>query len=90
MAIYTACRISSDENVLYPDALAIDNVNVTYYKGRPFGYQTMIIPRHTISGVYVDSGILFADIIISSTGRATIKAHGFKKSIARQIVNLLT
>lgn len=90
MPIYTASRISADANVLYPDAIAIDMVNVTYYKGRPFGYETIIIPRHTICGVYLDSGIFFADIVIASAGRATIEARGFKKSIAKQIVNTLT
>lgn len=90
MPIYTASRISADANVLYPDAIAIDSVNVTYYKGRPFGYETIIIPRHTICGVYLNSGIFFADVVIASAGRATIEARGFKKSIAKQIVNTLT
>lgn len=90
MPIYTASRISADANVLYPDAIAIDSVNVIYYKGRPLGYETIIIPRHTICGVYLNSGIFFADIVIASAGKATIKARGFKKSIAKQIVNTLT
>jgi len=90
MPIYTASRISSDSNVLYPDAIAIDLHNVTYYKGRPFGYETIIIPRNTICGVYLNSGILFADIIIASAGRASIEARGFKKSTAKKIVNTLT
>ncbi len=90
MPIYTASRISADANVLYPDAIAIDKVNVTYYKGRPFGYETIIIPRHTICGVYLNSGIFFADIVISSAGRADIEARGFKKSIAKQIVKTIT
>ena len=89
MPIYTASRISADNNVLYPDAIAIDALNVTYYKGRPFGYETTIIPRHTICGVYLNSGIFFADVVIASAGRATIEARGFKKSIAKQIVNTL-
>jgi len=90
MPIYTASRISADANVLYPDAIAIDRINVTYYKGRPFGYETIIIPRHTICGVYLNSGLFFADVIIASAGRATIEARGFKKSIAKHIVNTLT
>lgn len=90
MPIYTASRISSDDNVLYPDVIAIDKVNVTYYKGRPFGYETIIIPRNTICGVYLNSGIFFADVVIASAGRSEIKARGFKKSIAKQIVNTLT
>ena len=90
MPIYTASRISADTNVLYPDAIAIDKFNVTYYKGRPFGYETIIIPRNTICGVYLNSGIFFADVIIASAGRATIEAKGFKRSIAKHIVNTLT
>ncbi len=90
MPIFTASRISADANVLYPDAIAIDHMNVTYYKGRPLGYETIIIPRRTICGVYLNSGIFFADVVISSAGRATIEARGFKKSIAKQIVNILT
>ena len=90
MPIYTASRISADANVLYPDAIAIDSVNVTYYKGRPFGYETIIIPRYTICGVFLNSGIFFADVVIASAGKATIEARGFKKSIAKQIVNSLT
>lgn len=90
MPIYTASRISADANVLYPDAIAIDRMNVTYYKGRPFGYETIIIPRHTICGVYLNSGIFFADVVIASAGRSSIEARGFKKSIAKQIVNSLT
>lgn len=90
MPIFTASRISTDANVLYPDAIAIDTLNVTYYKGRPFGYETIIIPRNTICGVYLNSGIFFADVVISSAGCAAIEARGFKKSIAKQIVNVLT
>lgn len=90
MPIYTASRMSSNSNMLYPDALAIDRMNVTYYKGRPFGYETIIIPRYTICGVYLDSGIFYADVVIASAGGVTIKAQGFKKSIAKKIVNSLT
>lgn len=90
MPIYTASRISADANVLYPDAIAIDSQNVTYYKGRPLGYETIIVPRHTISGVYLNSGIFFADVTIVSHGRASIEARGFRKSVAKQIVNTLT
>lgn len=90
MPIYTASRISSDDNVLYPDVLAIDSINVTFYKGNPLGYETIIIPRRFIGGVYLNSGIFFADVIISSSCHTTITASGFKKSIAKEIVNILT
>lgn len=90
MPIYTASRVSSDSNLLYPDTIAIDSLNVTYYKGRPFGYETIVIPRHSICGVYLNSGIFFADIVIASAGKAAIEARGFKKSTARRIMKSLT
>lgn len=90
MPVFTASRISNNGNVLYPDAIAIDDYNDTYYKGRPVGYETTIIPRRCINGVYLDSHIFFADVVISSAGHETISAHGFKKSIAREIVKILT
>lgn len=90
MPIYTASRVSSDSNLLYPDTIAIDSLNVTYYKGRPFGYETIVIPRHSICGVYLNSGIFFADIVIASAGRTAIEARGFKKSTARRIMKSLT
>ena len=90
MPIFTASRMSNDRNVLYPDALAIDKANVIFYKGNPMGYETITIPRYAISGVYMHCGFLFADIIISSSGNAEIRAQGFKKSHAKQILNLLT
>lgn len=90
MPVYTASRISADANVLYPDTIAIDKFNVTYYKGRPLGYETIIIPRRSICGVYLNSGLFFADVVIASAGRAAIEARGFKKSVARQIVKTLT
>lgn len=90
MPIYTASRLSADDNLLYPDAIAIDRYNVTYYKGRPFGYETLIIPRSSISGVYLNSGLFYANVVIASNGSATIEAKGFKKSVAKTIVNTLT
>lgn len=84
MPIYTASRISSDGNTLYPDILAVDDFNVTFYKGRPIGYETTIIPRRAICGVSLNSGLFFADVVIASSGHATITAHGFKKSVAKK------
>lgn len=89
MQIYTASRISCNENVLYPDMIAIDNSNVTYYKGRPIGYETVTIPRKSICGVSMDCHMFFADVIIAGSGYSTIVAHGFKKADAKQIVNAL-
>ncbi|MDR0542605.1 MAG: hypothetical protein LBH19_10425, partial [Dysgonamonadaceae bacterium] len=84
MPIYTASRISSNDNSLFPDKLEIDPMNVTYYKGAVFGYQQTVIARENIASVYVGSGIFFADVVIESYGGRRVVASGFKKAVARE------
>jgi hypothetical protein len=90
MPTYTAIRISSNDNVLFPDKLEIDTVNVTCYKGYVLGYKTMIIARRNIASVSAGADIFFADVYIESTGEQRITASGFKKNDAKEIVRLLT
>jgi hypothetical protein len=40
--------------------------------------------------VYVGSGIFFADVVIESYGGRRVVASGFKKAVAREIVDFLT
>lgn len=89
-AFYSASRVSSEGNALYPDAITYDRNTITFYKGRPTGYETIVIPRYAVNAVYLNSGILFSDIIISTGGEGNITAKGFKKSIAKKIVKNLT
>ena len=88
MSVFTANRLS-DKNVLFPDKIEIDAVNVIYYKGALVGYQTMIIARSNIASVRVSKGLLFADIIIESVGGGTIVARGFTRGDAKAIMKLL-
>ena len=90
MEIYIASRISSGDNVLFPDKLEIDKYQVVYYKGTLVGYKTIVIKRHKIASVRVGAGLFFADVIIESAGGGTIVARGFLKSDARQIMAILT
>lgn len=89
MPAFTAHRLSSD-NTLFPDRLEIDTLNVTYYKGNVFGYQSSIIARNNIASVSIGSGIFFADVIVETIGGKRVVASGFRKSDARTIVGLLT
>jgi len=90
MPTYTASRISSEDNAVFPDRLEIDPMNVTYYKAAVFGYQSTVIARENIASVYVGAGIFFADVIIESYGGRRVAVRGFTKSKAREIVNFLT
>lgn len=89
MFTFTAHRISSDDNVLYPDVLRIDDTNVSYSKGYIVGYKTTTIPRSAIAAVSLNAGLFFADITIHSSGNKAIVAKGFSKKDARQIIDLL-
>ena len=89
MYTFTAHRISSDDNVLYPDIIRIDDDNVYYSKGFIIGYKTVTIPRYAIAAVSLSVGLLFADVTIFSSGNKAIVATGFSKKDARRITELL-
>jgi len=89
MSTYIANRASSDSNVLYPDMLDIEHGRVVYYKGHVFGYRTIVISRANIASVSLSSGIFFADVIIASNGGEIIRARGFSKATAKEILRKL-
>lgn len=89
MPTFVASRLSGNDNSIFPDRLEIDAVNVTYYKGTVIGYRSTVISRANIASVYIGSGLLFADVVIETTGGKEVRATGFKKSDARAIVALL-
>lgn len=89
MHSFVASRISGNDNAVFPDRIEIDAVNVTYFKGTIIGYRSTVIARTNIASVHIGSGLLFADVIIETTGGKEIRAAGFKKSDARAIVALL-
>ena len=89
MPTFVASRLSGNDNSLFPDKLEIDAVNVTYYKGTVIGYRSTIIARVNIASVHIGSGILFADIVIETTGGKEVRASGFKKKDAQAILALL-
>lgn len=90
MEEFVASRISSGSNTVFPDKIQIDTSKVVFYKGTIVGYKSIVIQRHKIASVRIGAGLLFADIIIESTGGGPIIARGFVKSDAKRIVKLLS
>lgn len=90
MQTFVAKRVSSENNVLYPDMVEIDNDSIVYYKGYVFGYKTIVINRDSVTSVSLRAGIFFSDVIISSQGGERIIACGFSNSTARQILESLS
>lgn len=89
MPTFIANRISANHNILFPDRIDVEDDRVVYYKGALIGYQTTVIQRVSISSVRFVSNILFADIIIESSGGRRIEINGLTKSDAREVYNLL-
>lgn len=90
MPSFIASRLSANHNLLFPDRVDIEADRVVYYKGAIIGYQSTVIPRECISSVNIRSNILFADIIIESSGGRRIEINGLSKREARQIYILLS
>ena len=91
MPTFVASRLSGNDNSVFPDRLEIDDDNgdITYFKGTVVGYRQSFIARNRIASVRLASGLFFADVIIESTGGMEIRARGFTKGDARQIIELL-
>lgn len=87
---FSAVRISKSDNIVFPDRLIIDSYKVVYYKGKLIGHDSTTILRENIGGVSVDAEILFADIVIETTGGQRIVAEGFSKHDAKTIQKLLS
>ena len=92
MPTFEASRISGNDNVVFPDRLEIDddNGNITYFKGTIVGYRQTFIAAGNVASVRIASGLLFADIIIESTGGKEVRTCGFRKRDAREIMELLS
>lgn len=89
MSSYTASRISANHNILFPDRIEINDDRVIYYKGALIGYQTTFIARDRISSVRLITNVLFADLIIESSGGRKIEVNGLSKKDARHAYDLL-
>lgn len=81
--------MSSNQNVLYPDVIEINDSEVIYHKGYVFGYTTTMIKRSDVASVSFRGGVFFVDIVIASKGGEWITARGFSKTNAKEISRIL-
>lgn len=89
METFVASRWSGDDNAVFPDRIEIDDNRVLYYKGTITGYKKSLIEREKIASVHLRSGLIFAYVVIESTGGREIVAGGFSKGDARRIIEIL-
>ena len=86
---YTACRVTGNGNIVFPDEIIIEDDCVTYRKGQIVGYKETKINVAAIGCVSVKAGLMFADVIIETKGGMTIRARGFTRSDASTISRIL-
>lgn len=92
MPTFVASRISGNDNMVFPDRLEIDDItgDVTYFKGTIIGYRQTFIARNNIASIHIGSGLLFADVVIETIGGKEVRACGFRRQDAREILRLLS
>ena len=86
---FTAFRISNKENILFPDKIYIDKKNVEYYKWQIIVYEKMTIKRENIASIFINSGLLFSNIVIQTFGGGYFQASEFSNKDAKTIESIL-
>jgi len=86
---FQASRLTGGNRV-FPDKIIIDDEKITYYKPHLIGHEETNIFKTNIGSVSMNAGLFFSDIIIETNGGQITKLEGFTKSVAREIVKLLS
>ena len=88
---FEASRITRG-NEVFPDQIIIDvdSETLTYRKKKLIGYDDVKLRFGAIGCVSRSAGLLFCDVIIETTGGRTIRAKGFTRSDADEIVGILS
>ena len=89
---FEANRVSGDGNAIFPDKIIIDTDEelVIFRKPKLIGSTEIKVCFDAIASVSCDKHVLFADIVIETRGGRCIVAHGFTRSDANEIVELLS
>ena len=87
--VFFASRWSKN-NLIFPTQVAIDPTSVTRHKVKPIGVQEEAISISQIASVKIDTGLLWSNVIIDSTGGTNpIICHGHLNADARQMQTLI-
>jgi hypothetical protein len=77
-------------NFLFPTVIEVTDKAVIRHKRRFFGKDEISIGITKVASVHIKSGMLWADIIIESTGGTDpLTSHGHSKGDARRIRDLV-
>lgn len=82
---YTSSRLTSG-NLLFPDRVIVADDGIHFIKNRFFGSDEEIISYGKIASVKVNSGILFANLTVETSGGSQpIFINGLPKNDAQEI-----
>ena len=77
-------------NLLFPTQLIISPQRVSRVKGRLFGSNEESIAISKIASVQINTGMIWSEIIIESTGGTDpITSHGHRKADAQRVRDLI-
>ena len=77
-------------NFLFPTVIEVTDKAVTRHKRRFFGKDEISIGITKVASVHIKSGMIWADIIIESSGGTDpLTSHGHSKGDARRIRDLV-
>jgi len=87
--VFTASRWTKG-NLLFPTRIEISPQRVTRVKPRLFGSNEESIGITQVASVHISKGIIWANILIESTGGTDpIASHGHRKADAQRIRDLI-
>jgi hypothetical protein len=87
--IFTASRWTQG-NFIFPTRLVVSPLRVSRVKSRWFGKNEESIPTSKVASVHISTGVLWAEILIESTGGTDpITSHGHRKKDAQRIRDLI-
>lgn len=82
---YASSRLTSG-NLLFPDQVIVADDGIHFIKNRLFGSDEEIITYGKIASVKLNSGVLFADLTIETSGGSQpIFINGLPKNDAQEI-----
>jgi hypothetical protein len=77
-------------NFLFPTRIVVSPLRVSRVKSRWFGRNEESIPVSKVASVHISTGMLWAEILIESTGGTDpITSHGHRKKDAQRIRDLI-
>lgn len=87
--VFRASRLSGG-NRLFPTQVLISPTSVVHYKPQWVGREEKSIHMAHVSSVTIDTGVLFSDVLIETSGGShPIQCHGHKKGDAVKMKGLI-